>query len=264
MMDQNKEISALRSITEELEQVPGHLGFYYKNLVTGYEYGIRENDAYLAASVIKFPLLLHVLSLVQKGELSLTDKLQVKNDEKCPSCGALYLIWGEYEVEIQSLCRLMIAISDNTATNMLLRHCTIDGVNAGFAEMGLEKTKVCRLLFDSEAAAKGLENTICPKEMAMLLEKLYRGEFINEDVSKYALDILFLQQINHKMKGKLSYKARVAHKTGEDSNLTNDVGIVYAPQPFILCFTGHDTDVYRFEDLMRRGTDLLYMAQMEE
>ena len=259
-----RENEVLQSISNELNRLSGHLGFYYKNLSTGYEYGIRADEEYLAASVIKFPLLLHVLKQAAEGKIDLYHKLPVKEDEKCPSCGALYLILGEYEVEIRSLCRLMIAISDNTATNMLLRYCTIDGVNEGFAEMGLNKTKVRRLLFDSEAAARGLENTICPQEMAMLLEQLHRGTFVNEEVSRYALDILLLQQINHKMKGKLAGKAKVAHKTGEDYMLSNDVGIVYAPQPFVLCFTGHDTEVYPFEDLMRRATDALYDAVAEE
>ena len=98
----------------------------------------------------------------------------------------------------------------------------------------------------------------------MLLEQLHRGTFVNEEVSRYALNILLLQQINHKMKGKLAGKAKVAHKTGEDYMLSNDVGIVYAPQPFVLCFTGHDTEVYPFEDLMRRATDALYDAVAEE
>ncbi len=260
---QIKEQAVLAAIQQELDQIPGHLGFYYKNLVTGEEYGHNEGDAFLAASVIKFPLMLHVLRLAQKGELDLCEMLPVKNEEKCPSCGALYLILGEYEVQIRSLLRLMIAISDNTATNMLFRRCTIDGTNAGFAEMGLQQTKVRRLLFDSEASKRGLENTVCPKEMGMLLEQLYRGEFVNQEVSQYALDILSLQQINHKLKGKLGSKAKVAHKTGEDSNLSNDVGIVYAPQPFVICFMGHDTDVYRFEDLMRRAADALFEAQKE-
>ena len=56
-----RELAALTAIAREMETLPGHLGFYYKNLATGFEYGVREDEAYLAASVIKFPLLLHVL-----------------------------------------------------------------------------------------------------------------------------------------------------------------------------------------------------------
>ena len=257
--DQN----ALDAIAREMETIPGHLGFYYKNLTTGYEYGIRETDAYLAASVIKLPLYLHVLQQSAGGKFSLHDRLTVEDWEKMPSCGALTLFTGPVEADIRTLCRLMIDLSDNTATNKLIRFCTIPGANQGFQSFGLEKTVLRRLLFDSEASAAGLENTICPKEMGMLLEKLYHKQFVSPEVSQEALDTLRRQQIDHKLDGKLCGEVPIAHKTGEDDQLSNDVGIVFAPQPFIVCFAGHDTDVYRWEDLMRRGTFELYRAQME-
>jgi beta-lactamase class A len=136
----------------------------------------------------------------------------------------------------------------------------MENVNAAFRRMGLEKTVVRRLLFDSEASARGLENTICPREMGMLLEQLYRGEFVTQEVSRYALDILLDQQIGHKLEGKLT-GVQVAHKTGEDDGLSNDVGIVFAKEPFVICFAGHDTDVYRWEDLIRRSAYDLVQAQ---
>ena len=258
-----KEHTALEAIAREMETIPGHLGFYYKNLATGYEFGIRENEAYLAASVIKFPLLLHVLSRADRGEISLSQRLVVEDWEKMPSCGGLNQFTGPVEADIHTLCRLMIVLSDNTATNKLFRFCGMEETNAAFREMGLEKTVVRRLLFDSEASKRGLENTICPKEMGMLLEKLYRKEFVSRSVSQEAIHILLKQQIDHKLDGKLCGAVPIAHKTGEDSSLSNDVGIVYAQQPFIVCFAGHDTDVYRWEDLMRRGTYDLVCAQMD-
>ena len=258
-----REQFALQSIAREMETIPGHLGFYYKNLVTGMEFGVSENDAYLAASVIKFPLLLHVLTQAARRELSLSDKLVVENWEKMPSCGGLNQFTDAVEADILTLCRLMIALSDNTATNKLFRFCGIENCNAAFREMGLEKTKVRRLLFDAEASARGLQNTICPREMGQLLEQLYRQEFISPEVSQQAMDILLKQQIDHKLDGKLCGEVPIAHKTGEDDRLSNDVGIVFAKQPFVICFAGHDTDVYRWEDLMRRAAWDLVHAQID-
>ena len=255
-----KEVSALNAIAREMETLPGHLGFYYRNLVTGFEYGVREEEAYLAASVIKFPLLLHVLEKAAAGEISLDQKLTVEDWEKMPSCGALNQFTGPVEVDIRTLCRLMTVISDNTATNKLIRFCGIDSANAAFRRMGLEKTVLRRLLFDSEASARGLENTVGPREMGMLLERLYRGEFVSPEVSRYALEILLDQQIGHKLEGKLK-AVDVAHKTGEDSDLSNAVGLVFAREPFVICFTGHDTDVYPWEDLIRRSAWELWNAQ---
>lgn len=254
-----KEQAALEAIAAEMETIPGHLGFYYKNLVTGQEFGVGEDEAYLAASVIKLPLYLHVLSREDRNR-----RLVVEESDKVPGCGALALFTGAVETDIRTLCRLMIDISDNTATNRLIRHCTIPGVNAGFGAMGLEKTCLRRFLFDAEASARGIENTICPKEMGMLLEGLYRKDFVSPEISREAMDTLLDQQICHKLDGKLCGVVPIAHKTGEDEQLSNDVGIVFAPQPFVVCFAGHDTDVYRWEDLMRRGAYGLYQAQTVE
>ncbi len=260
---ENNELSALYGIHEEMKRLPGHLGFYYKNLVTGFTYGVRENEIYSAASVIKFPLFLQVLQMDAEGLLSLDDVITTEESDKVPSCGALNMFTGAVNCDIRTLCRLMICISDNTATNRLIRHLSLPTVDAGFEKMGLSKTKIRRLLFDRQAASKGIQNTICPKEIAMLFEKLYNGEIVDRATSDYALQILAQQQIGHKLDGKLCEIVPISHKTGEDEGLSNDVGIVFAPQPFIVCFTGHDTDVYRFEDLMRRGAYELYMAQIE-
>ena len=75
------------------------------------------------------------------------------------------------------------------------------------------------------------------------------------------MDVLLKQQVDHKLDGKLCGRVPIAHKTGEDTNLSNDVGIVFAKEPFVICFAGHDTDVYRWEDLMRRAAYDLVQAQ---
>lgn len=254
-----KEQDALESIRQQMNSLPGHLGFYYKNLVTGHEFGINEADAFLAASVIKFPIFLYLLKYAD-----LRKKLVVEESDKVPGCGALSLFTGSVETDIRTLCRLMIDLSDNTATNRLIRYCGIPELNAFFRSVGLEKTVLRRFLFDAEASARGIENTVCPKELGSLLEMLYRKEFVSPEISQYALDVLLRQQICHKLDGKLDGIVPIAHKTGEDENLSNDVGIVFAPQPFVVCFTGHDTDVYPWEDLIRRSAFGLYQAQLPQ
>ena len=257
-----KEYSVLQAIEREMDSLPGHVGFYYKNLVTGLEYSVHAEETFLAASVIKFPLLLHVLDRAARGEISLSDRLTVENHEKVPSCGGLNQFTDAVEADIRTLCRLMIVLSDNTATNKLLTFCGFEKTNAAFRKMGLHKTVINRLLFDYEAAKRGFQNYICPREIGMLLERLYRKEFVSPEVSQYAIDILLDQQVDHKLNGKLCGEVPIAHKTGEDDRLSNDVGIVFAKEPFVVCFSGHDTDVYRWEDLMRRGTFDLVHAQI--
>ena len=258
-----REMLVLEAIREEMARIPGHTGFYYKNLVTGVEFGVREDEAFGAASVIKLPLFMHVLKESAAGRMSMDEQLTVTSEDKVPICGALTLFTGDVTCDVRTLCRLMISISDNTATNRLIDYATIPGASAGFEAMGLHVTKLTRKLFDSEASKKGLRNTICPKEIGALLEMLYRGTFVSEAECKEAIDTLLLQQVDHKLNGKVCGEVRIAHKTGEDDELSNDVGIVYAKEPFVICFAGHDTDVYAWEDLMRRGTYDLLHAQDE-
>lgn len=253
----------LNAIREEMASLPGHLGFYYRNLATGYEYSVNAEDAFLAASVIKLPIFLYLLAQETEDLMDLNDKITVEESDKVPGCGALSLFTGSVETDIRTLCRLMIDISDNTATNRLIRLCTIPALNAYFRSIGLEKTCLRRFLFDAEASSRGIENTICPRELGLVLERLYRKTLISPEADQEAIEVLLRQQICHKLEGKLDGIVPVAHKTGEDEALSNDVGIVYAREPFVICFAGHDTDVYRWEDLMRRAAFDLYQTQID-
>lgn len=258
----NKELQVLDSIRDRMESIPGHTGFYYLNLTTGTEYGVREDETFGAASVIKLPLYMHVLAECAAGRMSMDEVLTITPEDKVPICGALTLFTGDVQADIRTLCKLMISISDNTATNKLIDHSTIPGAQEGFRRMGLTKTMLTRKLFDRTASLAGLRNVICPQEIGQLLAMLYRGEFVSESVCKEAIDTLLLQQVDHKLNGRICGEVAIAHKTGEDDQLSNDVGIVYAPQPFVICFAGHDTDVYQWENLMRNAAYELWQAQL--
>ncbi|MDO4940206.1 MAG: serine hydrolase [Erysipelotrichaceae bacterium] len=238
-------------INNRISNLSGHLGYYFIDLSTNESYGFNEEDEFLAASVIKLPIYLSICRFVSRNETSFDTVVKVKNEDKLPSCGGLNCFTGDIDINIESLCNLMIRLSDNTATNVLINYFGIDRLNNEFVSMGLHKTKIYRLLFDSVASSKGLENKICLKELSILLKQIYDKTFINEYYSNYVNDCLLKQQVNHKIPGYLNDEIEVAHKTGEDDNLSNDVGIVYTKKPFILCFAGHDTSVTDFEIFIR-------------
>ena len=238
-------------IISRLSSLPGDIGFYYKNLSTGESFGYRENDMFQAASVIKLPIYAVVMKLWAEGRLSLSEKLLCREEDKLPPCGALYFFTGDVEVDINTLCGLMITISDNTATNLLINRLGIDFLNEQFKEIGLKDSHIERLLFDAEGSARGLENKIVPSEMGELLERIYRHSFISEEVSCRMEKVLLEQQINHKIPGYLPEGTPVAHKTGEDDGITNDVGVVYGEKPFVICFASNFTDVPAAERAIR-------------
>lgn len=241
------------SILQRLLQQEGHVGFYCENLVTGENFGFNQDDSFLAASVIKFPIFMCISKWAAEGKADFDEKIKVKNEDKVPICGALTLFTDEPAVDIRTLCNLMISLSDNAATNILIKRFGTESYEKEFRRLGLEKTKLNRLLFDEDAGAKGLENYICLKEIAMLLKQVYNRSFVCEKTSKEIEDTLLLQQINHKIPGVIGDgTVPIAHKTGEDDRITNDVGIVFSKEPFIICFAGNDVNVPDFENIIRR------------
>ena len=237
--------------TEKIRKLPGHVGLYYKNLVTGEEYKYNADKEFQAASVIKLPIFMYISKLAAEGKADFGEKILIRDEDKFPSCGALLSFTGDVEADILTLCKLMITISDNTATNALIRKFTIEGLQAGFEEMGLKGTKIKRELFDAEAEAAGRNNIMVPEEIGMLLEQIYRRTFVNEKVSQDVESVLLLQQIRHKIPGYIGRKFKIANKTGEDGNTTNDAGVVYSTRPFIFVFASNDTNVMDAEIFIR-------------
>ena len=238
-------------ILNRLNAVPGKVGFYYKNLVTGETFGLNENELFESASVIKLPMYAVIMKLCHEGKLKLTDKLTCHDWEKKPSCGALQFFPTPMEVEIETLCKLMITLSDNTATNLLIRRFGMEAFNRTFCSIGLTGTRIERYLFDAEASARGLENRVAPWDMGMLLEAVYHHAFVSEEMSAFAEDVLRRQQIKHKIRGYLPRSIPAANKTGEDEGITNDVGIVFGERPFIVCWLTNRTDVPAAERAIR-------------
>ncbi|MBR1456556.1 MAG: serine hydrolase [Oscillospiraceae bacterium] len=245
-------------ILDRLAALPGEIGFYYKNLSTGETLGYHENELFESASVIKLPVYAVLMKLRDAGELDFSERLVCREEDKLPSCGALQYFTGEVSADIRTLCGLMISLSDNSATNLLLRRMGLDFLNEQFKAVGLARTHLERLLFDGEAAARGLENRIVPAELGALLEQIARGGFVSEAVSAEMLALMSRQQVKHKIPGYLPRGTQVAHKTGEDAGITNDVGVVFAAQPFVLCFASNRTDVPQAERALREIALCLY------
>jgi beta-lactamase class A len=140
------------------------------------------------------------------------------------------------EVTPIDLCWLMITISDNMATNMLIDLLGIDNIQANNERLGLTGCKLSRKLFEKRPEFRGLRNYISGDGIGKLLEMLYKGEVVSEEASKEMVNMMLHQQCTNKIPLLLPGEGRAAHKTGEDSGITHDTGILFAKKPFVVCF----------------------------
>lgn len=236
-----------------LEEIPGKISLYYKNLVTGEEIDYHADESLQAASVIKIFIMAEAFRRIEEGTLSEDAKVTIRKSDCVPPSGVLTFLHEGIEVTVLDLITLMIVISDNTATNLLIDILGMDAINAAIQEYGLTRTKLSRKMYDSEKSAQGIQNYITARETGIFLEKMYRGEVISPAASKKMLAILKNQQVNHKipfLAGSLYEEPEIAHKTGEDTGITHDVGIVFTKEPFVLCICGNETDVPALERAM--------------
>ena len=162
------------------------------------------------------------------------------------------------EMTLLDLVKLMIIVSDNAATNIMINRVGIANVNRTLRALGCEKTTLNRLLFDSEASRRGVKNFITAKEMGMILEKLWRGEVVSKEASREMMDILLDQRLNGKLPFFIdSMGIDIAHKTGEDDGISHDVGVIYTDEPLVVCFVGEHVNVPMYERLMQDAAKVL-------
>ena len=245
-------------ITPELENLGGDTGVYVKNLITGETFMRGEDIPVVAASVIKIPVMIEAFRAAENGELSLDEIHALRDEERMPSCGTLKAMHTGIEMTFLDLVKLMIIVSDNAATNIMINRLGIENVNKTLRALGCEKTTLNRLLFDSEASRRGVKNFITAREMGMVLEMLWRSEVVSKEASKQMMDILLDQRLNGKLPFFIdSMGIDIAHKTGEDDGISHDVGIIFAEEPLVVCFVGEHVDVPLYERLMQDAAKML-------
>ena len=169
-----------------------------------------------------------------------------------PSCGALAYMHDGLQVTLLDLVTLMIVLSDNTATNLLIDRLTPDHVNQTMLALDIPGIDLRRKLFDMELFRRGIHNTVTARGVGLLLERMAQGSLLGPEADRAMVDILLNQRLNGKLPFFLHGKGiRCAHKTGEDDDITHDVGIVYAEKPFVVCMLSNNVDVPAFERLMQ-------------
>jgi beta-lactamase class A len=193
---QQENLSIIRQKTEaRLREIAaktrGAVGMAVVDLVGQERFAINENLTFPQGSAIKVPILMEVYKQAHQGRLKLTDRLRVEKKNFAGGSGILKEFGdGTSELSIYDLCVLMIVLSDNTATNVLIDLVGMENVNQTMTSLGLTRTRLERKMIDPAASARGEENLSTPAEAARLMEILYRGQFINRETCDQILAIL--------------------------------------------------------------------------
>lgn len=136
---------------------------------------------------------------------------------------------------LREILTLMIIVSDNEATNILIRMLGMDSVNRMASELGLKEACLGRLMMDSEAKKQGRDNYICADDMTEIFRQIYAGQCVGEEESRLMMDILKRQQQGGRLQLYLPEEIETAHKCGDLDALENDGGIIFLPgRPYIL------------------------------
>jgi beta-lactamase class A len=240
---QDKSVSLDARVRARIRIFHGAVSLYAKNLKTGQAYGLRENDPVRTASTIKLAIMIECFFEASEGKLDWKEPITLPETEKVSGSGVIQDFSAGDSFPIRDLMNMMIVVSDNTATNLILNRISGQAVNERLEGLGLTETRVMRKILGdrsdlkpnvsgvtSEGAkpenAKWGIGRSSPKEMVGLLEKIYRGELVNRAASDEMLAVLKHQR-DHNAIGRYRKDTVIANKSGALDHLRSDVGIVY-------------------------------------
>ena len=224
------------NLVQRLKEIPGNTSFYYKDLGSGQTVSFNADEPMCAASVIKLTIMAELFRQIREGELDPRRTLRIGDADRVPICGVLTFMHTGMEVTPEDLCWLMITISDNMATNMLIDLLGIEKIQANICRLGLKGVELNRKLFEKRPEYRAKTNYITAASIGKLLELIYRGELVSPEASRRMMEMLLAQQCTNTIPLLLPGEGLAAHKTGEDTGITHDVGVLMAQRPCIVCF----------------------------
>jgi len=206
----------------------------------------RADESFHAASTMKVPVLIELYRQAHAGQVRLDDTLLIKNEFHSLADGSAYTLRPEDDSEqdlygatgqtrtLAQLDELMITVSSNLATNLLMQKLGVDNIRAGVHALGADGMQVLRGVEDGKAFERGMNNTTTARALLILMQSLAEGRAVDADSSRAMVAVLERQTLNDRIPAGLPPGTRVAHKTGEITRIQHDAAIVYAPRPFVL------------------------------
>jgi beta-lactamase class A len=224
------------SVTDTDRSLDGVMGVAIVDLTDNHQYLLHADDVYPQASSIKIAVLAELYRQSQQGKLKLTDSYTVNASDLVPDSDIMVgLTPGVTKLTLRDVATMMVAVSDNSATNVLIDRVGMDNVNALMTSLGLKHTLLRRKMMDLKAAGEGRENVSTPKEMATLLEQIYHGKVLNKEMT----DDFFKVLSTHKdswIPRYLPEGLKMANKPGALEGVRNDSGVIFVEnRPYIIC-----------------------------
>jgi beta-lactamase class A len=237
---------AEKSVLARIEKSGAEVGIAFRTLDGKDAWYSRADDTFHAASTMKVPVLIELFHQAKVGKLKLEDTLVVKNEFRSIADGSSYKLdpaddseLDLYKAEGQTrtlskLAELMITVSSNLATNLLIEKLGVENIRATVHSLGATGVNVLRGVEDGKAFEKGMNNTTTARGLAVLLTAIAEGKAVDADSSKQMIAILERQKFNEAIPAGLPPGIPVAHKTGDITKINHDAAIVFAERPFVL------------------------------
>jgi len=240
----------------------GKIAVAIKHLATGESYYLNADEPMPTASLIKTAVMVETYWQAEEGKVRLDAMLTLKDADKVPGAGVLTDSFSPgATLALKDAVRLMITVSDNTATNLVLDQIGIPSTNARMENLGFKNTKIHAKVYKGKdtsinperSKAFGLGSTTA-KEMLGLLELLYQGKVVTPKACTEMIGILAKNQDNELLVRQLPPGVSMAHKTGAVSNARTDAGIVYFRDPsdkkvkaqYLICVLTNDNEDQRW------------------
>jgi len=210
------------------------------------EIRIDADKVFHAASTMKIPIMIELFRQAAAGTLSLDEPLPVRNQFHSIVDGSVYQLSVDDDSDadvykavgktmtLRQLCEVMITVSSNFAANLLIERVGAANVRTTVDRLGASGMVVLRGVEDQKAFDKGLNNTTTAAALAVLMEKLAKGEAVSRKADAEMVAILKRQKFHDAIPAGVPDGVEVAHKTGNITKIHHDAAIVYGPRPYVL------------------------------
>jgi beta-lactamase class A len=230
------------TVAETDRNLDGVLGVAIEDLTTGQKFMLRADSVFPQASSIKIAVLAELYHQAQlsahgtSGKAKLTDLYIMQSADLVPDSDIMGgLTPNVTQLTNRDLATMMVAVSDNSATNVLIDRLGMDNVNAFLESLGLHSTRLRRKMMDLKAAAEGRENVSTPQEMMTLLENVYEGKLLDKEMSADFWKVLSTHKDSF-IPRMLPDGLQIANKPGELEGVRNDSGVVFVHnRPYVIC-----------------------------